>query len=83
MQLLRRAPQWRMWNALSSFMVFALISWNLMAVAMLVKRHADGLLPTDDYNIELEDQRGQKLNMGSDRSKGNNDGSLLHTKGRS
>ncbi|XP_021762478.1 uncharacterized protein LOC110727220 [Chenopodium quinoa] len=34
-----------------------------MAVAMLVKRHADGLLSNDDYNIELEDQRGQKVGL--------------------
>lgn len=46
-------------------MLFFQISFRA-AVAALAKRHADGSLPVEDYNIELEDQRGQKVNMGSE-----------------
>ncbi|XP_021757845.1 NEDD8 ultimate buster 1-like [Chenopodium quinoa] len=53
------------------------------AVAMLAKRHADGSLPIDDYNIELEDQRGQKVNMGSETDqRAIMMGLMLHTKGK-
>lgn len=31
------------------------------AVTALSKRHADGLLPVEDFDLELEDQSGQKL----------------------
>ncbi|GAB2238016.1 hypothetical protein Droror1_Dr00015918 [Drosera rotundifolia] len=34
--------------------------------AALVERHSDGSVPLEDYNIELEDQNGQKVNMGSE-----------------
>lgn len=53
------------------------------AVSMLAKRHADGSLPIDDYNIELEDQRGQKVNMGSETDqRAIMMGLMLHTKGK-
>ncbi|XP_010533103.1 PREDICTED: NEDD8 ultimate buster 1 [Tarenaya hassleriana] len=35
------------------------------AAAALTERHADGSLPLDDYNIELEDQRGEKVQFGT------------------
>ncbi|XP_038988957.1 NEDD8 ultimate buster 1 isoform X2 [Phoenix dactylifera] len=39
------------------------------AAKALAERHADGSLPVEDYNIELEDQNGQKVvfNSESDR----------------
>ncbi|KMT02710.1 hypothetical protein BVRB_8g192990 [Beta vulgaris subsp. vulgaris] len=53
------------------------------AVAALAKRHADGSLPIEDYNIELEDQRGQKVNMGSETDqRAIMMGLMLHTKGK-
>ncbi|KAL2929815.1 NEDD8 ultimate buster 1 [Bienertia sinuspersici] len=53
------------------------------AVAMLAKRHADGSLPLEDYNIELEDQSGQKVNMGSETDqRAIMMGLMLHTKGK-
>ncbi|XP_030468722.2 uncharacterized protein LOC115687340 [Syzygium oleosum] len=36
------------------------------AATALAKRHADGSLPLEDFNIELEDQSGKKVNMGSE-----------------
>ncbi|KAF2310557.1 hypothetical protein GH714_014452 [Hevea brasiliensis] len=33
------------------------------AVTALSKRHADGSLPIEDFNLELEDQSGQKLHF--------------------
>ncbi|XP_021899173.1 NEDD8 ultimate buster 1 [Carica papaya] len=36
------------------------------AATALSKRHADGTLPVEDFNIELEDQRGQKVQLGSE-----------------
>lgn len=36
------------------------------AATALAKRHADGSLPLEDFNIELEDQSGHKVNMGSE-----------------
>ncbi|KAK9715138.1 hypothetical protein RND81_06G145600 [Saponaria officinalis] len=53
------------------------------AVTALAQRHADGSLPTEDYNIELEDQRGQKVNMGSETDqRAIMMGLMLHTKGK-
>lgn len=53
------------------------------AVAALAKRHADGSLPVEDYNIELEDQRGQKVNMGSETDqRAIMMGLMLHSKGK-
>ncbi|XAR66832.1 hypothetical protein NMG60_11013181 [Bertholletia excelsa] len=36
------------------------------AVTSLAKRHADGSLPLDDFNIELENQSGDKVQLGSE-----------------
>ncbi|KAF8393111.1 hypothetical protein HHK36_021352 [Tetracentron sinense] len=36
------------------------------AATALAKRHADGSLPIEDFNIELEDQSGQKVHLGSE-----------------
>lgn len=53
------------------------------AVAALAKRHADGSLPVEDYNIELEDQRGQKVNMGTETDRrAIMMGLMLHSKGK-
>lgn len=53
------------------------------AVNALAKRHADGSLPIEDYNIELEDQRGQRVNMGSETDqRAVMMGLMLHAKGK-
>lgn len=36
------------------------------AAIALSKRHAAGSLPVEDFNIELEDQSGQKVHLGSE-----------------
>ncbi|XP_028753963.1 NEDD8 ultimate buster 1 isoform X2 [Neltuma alba] len=36
------------------------------AATALAKRHADGSLPMEDFNIEVEDQSGQKVQLGSE-----------------
>lgn len=36
------------------------------AAASLAKRHADGYLPVEDFNLELENQSGQKVQLGSE-----------------
>ncbi|KAK0572139.1 hypothetical protein LWI29_026718 [Acer saccharum] len=36
------------------------------AAAALVERHADGSLPLEDFNIELEDQNGETIRFGSE-----------------
>lgn len=36
------------------------------AATALSKRHADGSLPVEDYNIELEDQGGQQVKFGTE-----------------
>lgn len=36
------------------------------AATALAKRHADGSLPIEDFNIVLEDQSGKKVQMGSE-----------------
>ncbi|KAI4377184.1 hypothetical protein MLD38_014856 [Melastoma candidum] len=36
------------------------------AATALSKRHADGSLPVEDFNIELEDQSGKRVNLGSE-----------------
>ncbi|KAF5725852.1 NEDD8 ultimate buster 1 isoform X1 [Tripterygium wilfordii] len=36
------------------------------AASALAQRHADGLMPVEDFNIELEDQSGQKVQLGSE-----------------
>ncbi|CAL9056662.1 unnamed protein product [Musa banksii] len=54
------------------------------AAKALSERHADGSLPLEDYNIELEDQNGQKLMLGSESDKkALMMGLMLHTNARS
>ncbi|KAF7806461.1 NEDD8 ultimate buster 1 [Senna tora] len=36
------------------------------AATALAQRHADGSLPVEDFNIEVEDQSGQKVHLGSE-----------------
>ncbi|KAE9604557.1 hypothetical protein Lal_00010829 [Lupinus albus] len=36
------------------------------AVTALAERHADGSLPIEDFSIEVEDQNGQKVRLGSE-----------------
>ncbi|XP_047947234.1 NEDD8 ultimate buster 1-like [Salvia hispanica] len=36
------------------------------AATNLATRHADGSLPVEDFNLELENQNGQKVNLGSE-----------------
>ncbi|PRQ33762.1 putative UV excision repair protein Rad23 [Rosa chinensis] len=36
------------------------------AATAMAKRHADGSLPIEDFNIELEDQSGKKVKMGTE-----------------
>uniref|UniRef100_A0A5B7BXS4 Putative NEDD8 ultimate buster 1 n=1 Tax=Davidia involucrata TaxID=16924 RepID=A0A5B7BXS4_DAVIN len=36
------------------------------AAISLAKRHADGSLPVEDFNIELENQSGEKVHLGSE-----------------
>ncbi|GAA0186307.1 hypothetical protein LIER_33595 [Lithospermum erythrorhizon] len=36
------------------------------AATSLSKRHADGSLPVEDFNLELENQSGEKVQMGSE-----------------
>ncbi|KAH7574327.1 hypothetical protein JRO89_XS03G0283000 [Xanthoceras sorbifolium] len=47
-----------------------LSSWpvlkELAAAAALVERHADGSVPLEDFDIELEDQNGEKIRFGSE-----------------
>ncbi|KAK6942206.1 hypothetical protein RJ641_027583 [Dillenia turbinata] len=46
--------------------IFITFVWSFGAAAnALAKRHAGGSLPVEDFNIELEDQSGQKVNLGS------------------
>ncbi|KAM0939087.1 putative Ubiquitin-like domain, UBA-like superfamily, Ubiquitin-associated domain-containing protein [Dioscorea sansibarensis] len=58
---------------------------RLRAAALaLAGRHADGSLPVEDFNIELEDQNGQKVNLGSETDqKGIMMGLMLHANARS
>ncbi|WOK91620.1 hypothetical protein Cni_G00311 [Canna indica] len=54
------------------------------AAKALTERHADGSLPVEDYNIELEDQSGQKMMLGSESDKkALMMGLMLHTNARS
>lgn len=55
------------------------------AAVALTERHADyGSLPVEDFNVELEDQSGQKLKLGSETDqKGAMMGVMLHTNGKS
>lgn len=39
---------------------------NRAAATALAERHADGSLPVEDFNIEVEDQSGKKVRLGSE-----------------
>ncbi|GAB4828208.1 hypothetical protein Ancab_035123 [Ancistrocladus abbreviatus] len=53
------------------------------AATALAQRHSDGSLPLEDYNIELEDQSGQKVSLGSETDqRAIMMGLMLHTKGK-
>jgi hypothetical protein len=54
------------------------------AATALSKRHADGSLPIQDYNIELEDQGGHKVQFGTETDQSAAMmGLMLHTKAKS
>ena len=42
------------------------ISIGREAATALSKRHVDGSLPIEDFNIELENQGGQKVQLGTE-----------------
>lgn len=48
------------------FTIYLLVKINRAAATALVKRHADGSLPVEDFDLELEDQYGQKIQFGSE-----------------
>ncbi|KAL9249018.1 NEDD8 ultimate buster 1-like protein [Drosera capensis] len=53
------------------------------AATTLAKRHSDGSAPLEDYNLELEDQSGQKVNIGTETDqRGIMMGLMLHRKGK-
>eukprot|EP00262_Sarcandra_glabra_P006040 TRINITY_DN1806_c0_g1_i1.p1 TRINITY_DN1806_c0_g1~~TRINITY_DN1806_c0_g1_i1.p1 ORF type:complete len:586 (-),score=141.30 TRINITY_DN1806_c0_g1_i1:263-1936(-) len=53
------------------------------AAVALSKRHVDGSLPVEDFNIEVEDQSGQKVQLGSETDQqGVMMGLMLHTKAK-
>ncbi|KAJ0241791.1 Uncharacterized protein HA466_0211580 [Hirschfeldia incana] len=54
------------------------------AATALSKRHADGSLPMEDYNIELEDQGGQQVKFGTETDQSAvMMGLMLHAKAKS
>ncbi|KAF2583570.1 hypothetical protein F2Q68_00003588 [Brassica cretica] len=54
------------------------------AATALSKRHVDGSLPMEDYNIELEDQGGQQVKFGSETDQSATMmGLMLHAKAKS
>ncbi|KAK1292470.1 hypothetical protein QJS10_CPB17g02164 [Acorus calamus] len=53
------------------------------AATSLSKRHADGTLPIEDFNIEMEDQSGNKVELGSEANQqGVMMGLMLHANGK-
>ncbi|CAL5186894.1 unnamed protein product [Lathyrus oleraceus] len=53
------------------------------AATALAERHADGSLPVEDFNIEVEDQNGQKVRLGSELDqRAVMMGLMLHAKGK-
>ncbi|KAJ9141052.1 hypothetical protein P3X46_031634 [Hevea brasiliensis] len=52
------------------------------AVTALSKRHADGSLPIEDFNLELEDQSGQKLHFSETDQQAIMMGLMLHANGK-
>ncbi|KAJ1436993.1 Ubiquitin-like domain superfamily [Sesbania bispinosa] len=55
----------------------------MAAVTAMAERHADGSLPVEDFNIEVEDQSGKKVNLGSETDqRAVMMGLMLHAKGK-
>ncbi|CAK7338565.1 unnamed protein product [Dovyalis caffra] len=52
------------------------------AVTALSKRHADGALPIEDFDIELEDQSGNKVHFSETDRQAIMMGLMLHTSGK-
>ncbi|CAJ1975612.1 unnamed protein product [Sphenostylis stenocarpa] len=53
------------------------------AATAMAERHADGALPVENFNIEVEDQNGQKVRLGSETDqKAVMMGLMLHAKGK-
>uniref|UniRef100_A0A7N0UID3 NEDD8 ultimate buster 1 n=1 Tax=Kalanchoe fedtschenkoi TaxID=63787 RepID=A0A7N0UID3_KALFE len=53
------------------------------AATALSKRHTEGSLPIEDFNLELEDQSGKKVNLGSETDQqAVMMGLMLHTNGK-
>ncbi|XP_045789695.1 NEDD8 ultimate buster 1 [Trifolium pratense] len=53
------------------------------AATALAERHADGSLPLEDFSIEVEDQSGQKVRLGSEiDQRAVMMGLMLHAKGK-
>ncbi|KAJ6992517.1 NEDD8 ultimate buster 1-like isoform X1 [Populus alba x Populus x berolinensis] len=52
------------------------------AVTALSKRHADGALPIEDFDIELEDQSGKKVHFSETDRQAIMTGLMLHTSGK-
>ncbi|KAF9613800.1 hypothetical protein IFM89_011969 [Coptis chinensis] len=53
------------------------------AAVALAKRHAEGSLPIEDFNLEVEDQSGQKVHLGSETDQqGVMMGLMLHANGK-
>ncbi|XP_057431118.1 uncharacterized protein LOC130723981 [Lotus japonicus] len=53
------------------------------AVSSMAERHADGSLPLEDFNIEVEDQSGKKVRLGSETDqRAVMMGLMLHAKGK-
>ncbi|CAM8963172.1 unnamed protein product [Rhodiola kirilowii] len=53
------------------------------AATALSKRHAEGSLPVEDFNLELQNQSGQKVNLGSETDQqAVMMGLMLHTNGK-
>ncbi|KAI4344215.1 hypothetical protein L6164_011466 [Bauhinia variegata] len=54
------------------------------AATALAKRHEDSSLPVEDFNIEVEDQSGRKVNLGSETDqRAVMMGLMLHANGKS
>ncbi|KAG2398816.1 uncharacterized protein HKW66_Vig0087030 [Vigna angularis] len=53
------------------------------AATAMAERHSDGALPIEDFNIEVEDQSGQKVRLGSETDqRAVMMGLMLHAKGK-
>ncbi|KAK7304728.1 hypothetical protein VNO77_42615 [Canavalia gladiata] len=53
------------------------------AATAMAERHAEGSLPVEDFNIEVEDQSGQKVRLGSETDhRAVMMGLMLHAKGK-